>query len=206
MYKVDKLSNLPRSASMKARFDEGLLWWRSSLMKVCFDEGPLRWRSASMKALFDEGPLRWRSASMKVRFDEGSLRWRSASMKVRFDEGPLRWRSASMKVCFDEGLLQWRPASMKVCFDEGLLHHYFSVLWTDVAFKKIVSKFKPKKFYEIDSCLKVQWTTCNRAAHSRHQCRKITVLNCHRYLINTGVEKWTTFKYRLELWPPDVST
>jgi hypothetical protein len=26
-----------------------------------------------------------------------------------------------------------------------------------------------------------------------------------RYLINTGVEKSTKFKYRLEFWPPDVS-
>ncbi len=29
----------------------------------------------------------------------------------------------------------------------------------------------------------------NRTAHIRHQCRKTTVLNCHRFLINTGVEK-----------------
>ncbi len=35
--------------------------------------------------------------------------------------------------------------------------------------------------------------------------RITTVLSCHRCLINTWVEKWTTFKYRLELWQPDVS-
>ncbi len=29
----------------------------------------------------------------------------------------------------------------------------------------------------------------NRRAHIRHQCRKTTVLRCHRCLINTGVEK-----------------
>jgi hypothetical protein len=29
----------------------------------------------------------------------------------------------------------------------------------------------------------------NRTAHIRHQSRKTTVLSCHRYLINTGVEK-----------------
>ncbi len=29
----------------------------------------------------------------------------------------------------------------------------------------------------------------NRRAHIRHQCRKATVLSCHRCLINTGVEK-----------------
>ncbi len=32
-------------------------------------------------------------------------------------------------------------------------------------------------------------------------------LSCHRCLINTVLEEkeWNTFKYRLELWPPDVS-
>ncbi len=29
----------------------------------------------------------------------------------------------------------------------------------------------------------------NRTAHIRHKCRKTTVLNCHRCLINTVVEK-----------------
>ncbi len=29
----------------------------------------------------------------------------------------------------------------------------------------------------------------NRTAHIRHQCRKTTLLSCHRCLINTGVEK-----------------
>ncbi len=46
---------------------------------------------------------------------------------------------------------------------------------------------------------------CNRTVHIRHQCRKTTVLSCHRCLINTGIEKWTTFKHRFELWSPDVS-
>jgi len=40
---------------------------------------------------------------------------------------------------------------------------------------------------------------------NRHQCRKTIVLSCHRCVINTGVEKRTTFKYRVELGPPDVS-
>ncbi len=31
--------------------------------------------------------------------------------------------------------------------------------------------------------------TVNRTARIRHQCRKTTVLSCHRCLINTGVEK-----------------
>jgi hypothetical protein len=42
----------------------------------------------------------------------------------------------------------------------------------------------------------------NRTAHIGHQCRKITVLCCHRCLV---LKKRTTFKYRLELLPPDVS-
>ncbi len=42
-------------------------------------------------------------------------------------------------------------------------------------------------------------------AHIRHQCRKTIVLGCHRCLINTGFKQWTTLKYRLELWPPEVS-
>ncbi len=46
---------------------------------------------------------------------------------------------------------------------------------------------------------------CNRATHIRHQCRKTTVLSCHRCLINTGVEKLTTLNYKFELWPTDVS-
>jgi len=29
----------------------------------------------------------------------------------------------------------------------------------------------------------------NRTEHIRHQCRKTTVLSCHRHLINTTVEK-----------------
>ncbi len=45
----------------------------------------------------------------------------------------------------------------------------------------------------------------NRTTSIRYQCRKTTVLSCHRCLINTGVEKRTTFKYRLEFWSLDVS-
>jgi len=45
----------------------------------------------------------------------------------------------------------------------------------------------------------------NRTTRIGHQCRKTTVLSCHRCLINTIVENGTTFKYRLELLPPDVS-
>jgi hypothetical protein len=29
----------------------------------------------------------------------------------------------------------------------------------------------------------------NGTAHNRYQCRKTAVLSCHRFLINTGVEK-----------------
>ncbi len=32
-------------------------------------------------------------------------------------------------------------------------------------------------------------TILNRTAHTRHLCRKTTVINCHRYLMNTGAEK-----------------
>ncbi len=39
----------------------------------------------------------------------------------------------------------------------------------------------------------------------RHQCRKTAALSCHRFLVNSGVEKVTTFKYGLEFLPPDVS-
>jgi hypothetical protein len=33
------------------------------------------------------------------------------------------------------------------------------------------------------------FTLHNRTTHIRHQCRKTTVLSCHRCIINTGVEK-----------------
>jgi hypothetical protein len=39
----------------------------------------------------------------------------------------------------------------------------------------------------------------DRTVRIRHQCRKTFISSCHRCLVNTGVEKWTTFKYRL--WP-----
>jgi len=32
-------------------------------------------------------------------------------------------------------------------------------------------------------------TALNGTARNRHQCRKIAVLSCHRFLINSGVEK-----------------
>ncbi len=41
----------------------------------------------------------------------------------------------------------------------------------------------------------------NRRAFISHQGKK-TVSRCHICLINTGVENRTTFKNRLELWPP----
>ena len=39
----------------------------------------------------------------------------------------------------------------------------------------------------------------NRTAHFRPQCRKTTVLSCHRCLIKTGIKKGGTFKFSLEL-------
>jgi len=45
----------------------------------------------------------------------------------------------------------------------------------------------------------------NRTVHIRDLCKKTAVLSCHRCLINAVLKKWNTFKYRLELWPPDVS-
>ncbi len=47
------------------------------------------------------------------------------------------------------------------------------------------------------SCAEGRYAEChyaecrgaNSAACIRHQCMKATVLNCHRCLINTGVEK-----------------
>ncbi len=44
--------------------------------------------------------------------------------------------------------------------------------------------------------------TVKRTAHIRHQCRNATVLSCHRL---TLMFQKQTFKYRLELLPPDVS-
>jgi len=35
----------------------------------------------------------------------------------------------------------------------------------------------------------------NGTVHIRHQCRKTTVLSCHRCLINTGVEKAILLKF-----------
>ena len=39
----------------------------------------------------------------------------------------------------------------------------------------------------------------NGTACIRHQCRKTDVLSCHRFLINSGVEKMKKIKYGLEL-------
>jgi len=52
----------------------------------------------------------------------------------------------------------------------------------------------------------VIWPKVNGTACIRHQCRKTAVLSCPRYLINSGVKKWTQFKYGLELWPPDTQS
>ncbi len=41
----------------------------------------------------------------------------------------------------------------------------------------------------------------NRRVHIRHHCRKTIDISCHRCV----GKKWTTFKCRRELWPPDVS-
>jgi len=38
-----------------------------------------------------------------------------------------------------------------------------------------------------------------RTVHIRHQRRKTTILSCHRCLMNTGVKKGKTYKYRLDL-------
>ncbi len=48
-------------------------------------------------------------------------------------------------------------------------------------------------------------TRSNGTVHNRPQCRKTTDLGCHRCLINIGVEKMNTFKYRLKLLPLDFS-
>jgi hypothetical protein len=66
-----------------------------------------------------------------------------------------------------------------------VLHHWFSCS-TD--------------FSDLESLKLLNRTVC-----SRHHCMKITVLSCHRCLIKTGVEGETTFKYRLEFWPPGAS-
>ncbi len=45
----------------------------------------------------------------------------------------------------------------------------------------------------------LQWTP-----HIRHQCRRTSVLSFHRCKLTLALKKWTTFKYRLQLWPSDV--
>ncbi len=45
----------------------------------------------------------------------------------------------------------------------------------------------------------------NRTKRIRHLCRKTAVLSCHKCLMTTSVEKTKTFKYRWDIWPPDVS-
>ncbi len=44
----------------------------------------------------------------------------------------------------------------------------------------------------------------NRRAHIRHLCRKTTVFNCHRCLINTGVEKMSKIKKIDQSFVPPV--
>jgi hypothetical protein len=39
--------------------------------------------------------------------------------------------------------------------------------------------------------------TLNRTAHIRHQCRKTTVLSCHRCLISSGVEKMNNIQIQI---------
>ncbi len=38
----------------------------------------------------------------------------------------------------------------------------------------------------------IRYYFTNGAAYIRHQCRDTTVINCHRCLINTGVENMST--------------
>ncbi len=45
------------------------------------------------------------------------------------------------------------------------------------------------------------WYSNNRTAHIRHQCKKTTVLICHRCLINTCVEEMNNFKQIRTLTP-----
>ncbi len=40
----------------------------------------------------------------------------------------------------------------------------------------------------------------NRTEHIRYYSKKTIVLSCHRFLINSGVEKWTTFKIDYNLY------
>ncbi len=46
---------------------------------------------------------------------------------------------------------------------------------------------KSKEIFRVQ-CYKT-FFFCNRTTLIRHQCKKTTGLSCHRYLINTGVEK-----------------
>ncbi len=55
------------------------------------------------------------------------------------------------------------------------------------------SQNRKQNFYKNRCCLCLG----NRTGCIRPQCRKATVLSCHGCLISTGVEKQTTFKYRL---------
>ncbi len=59
-------------------------------------------------------------------------------------------------------------------------------------------KLMKQKVYEKASLQNIKFTkhqvvkmsiSCNRTVHIRHWCKKTTVLNCHRCLVNTGVEK-----------------
>jgi hypothetical protein len=60
--------------------------------------------------------------------------------------------------------------------------------------QKIKREEKEKKFGTVVVSL-----ATNRKARIRDHCRKTSVSICHRCLINTGIEKGRTFKYRLEL-------
>jgi hypothetical protein len=49
--------------------------------------------------------------------------------------------------------------------------------------------FEGKEGKELTNWMFCPTVSYNRTAHIRHLCQKTTVLSCHRYLINTGVEK-----------------
>ncbi len=64
------------------------------------------------------------------------------------------------------------------------------------------------KLKEKNTLLDVTIFECchNGTARSRHQCRKTAVLSCHRFLINSGVEKNKQhLNMDLNFDPPDVS-
>ncbi len=59
---------------------------------------------------------------------------------------------------------------------------------------KRVRKFTPNFVTGVDAAVNI-FKYFNSTACFRHQCRKITVLSCHRCLINTGIEN----NYKLKI-------